>query len=82
MSSPLKSPVQPRPGRPRRGDLLSLPLIEALVQAARAGDRRRFDQCFDECFEQLWADAFRATGDAKQAEALTEQILFDVIRGR
>ena len=82
MSSPLKSPVQPRPGTPRRGDVLSSPLIEALVQAARAGDRARFDECFDHCFEQLWAHAFRTTGDAKKAEALTEQILFDVIRGR
>jgi hypothetical protein len=81
--SPQKSPVQqPLPETPGRGDVYSSPLIEALVQAARAGDRGRFDKCFDECFEELWSHAFRTTGNPKEAEALTEQILFDVIRSR
>jgi hypothetical protein len=85
VSSPLKirtQPTQPVARPAGRGDLLSLPLIDALVQAARGDDRARFDKCFDECFEELWTHAFRTTGNPKEAEALTEQILFDVIRSR
>ena len=85
VSSPLKFPQQLEP--PDTAETVQRPsepsqLIEALIQAARDGDRDRFDECFDRCFDELWTHAFRTTQDQKQAEKLTEQILFDIVRGR
>ena len=46
-----------------------------MAQAARRNDRASFDRLFDCCFGWVYAVAWRVTGDAARAEAITAQVL-------
>jgi hypothetical protein len=51
------------------------PLLDSMAQAARRNDRASFDRLFDCCFGWVYAVAWRVTGDAARAEAITAQVL-------
>ena len=58
------------------------PLIEELIDAARAGDRTTFDRLFDLWFEAVLADAQRSLGDRAGAQELTGTLLRRTLAAR
>jgi len=54
-------------------------LFDELAEAVRQQDRAGFDRLFDRCFGQVYALAWRLTGDRRRSEAITTDILRDVV---
>jgi hypothetical protein len=65
-------PAPPAKARSRRN---RQPLVEELIQAARGGDRARFDQLFDLWFDAVLAGTHRALQDRMLAQARTGELL-------
>jgi hypothetical protein len=78
--SPLKSTQLSGAAESGAAAELRSALFEELVQAAHDGDRSRFDACFDACFARLYAVAWRATQDQRRAEAMTEELMLELVR--
>jgi len=55
-------------------------ILEEIFEAARAGDRARFDRLFDVWFQAVYrATLRRVDGSRLRAELLTRQILIDCV---
>jgi hypothetical protein len=54
-------------------------LFDEFAEAVRQQDRAGFDRLFDRCFGQVYAMAWRLTGDRLRSEAITTDILRDVV---
>jgi DNA-directed RNA polymerase specialized sigma24 family protein len=51
-----------------------------LCEAARAGDRARFDQLFDSWLDLVYGAALRRSGERVRAETLTHDLLVGAIQ--
>lgn len=51
-----------------------------LCEAARVGDRARFDRLFDAWLDVVYGAALRRTGERARAEALTRSLLVGAIQ--
>jgi len=60
---------------------LTASLLTALVEAAEAGDRERFDEAFDACVERVYGLAWNVLRNRERAEAVTAQVLVDAVKG-
>lgn len=85
-SAPLESPTEPAGTlSAARRSLWSYqlqrlqPRLGPLCEAARQNDRAEFDRLFDLCFGQVYPIARRVTGDRAQAEAITAEILCELV---
>jgi hypothetical protein len=65
-------PAPPAKARSRRH---RRPLVEELIEAARAGDRARFDRLFDLWFDAVLAGTHRSLKDRTLAHARTGELL-------
>jgi hypothetical protein len=55
-------------------------ILEEIFEAARAGDRARFDRIFDVWFQAVYKSTLRRVdGSRLRAELLTRQILIDCV---
>ena len=55
-------------------------ILEEIFDAARAGDRARFDRLFDVWFQAVYRSTLRRVdGSRLRAELLTRQILIDCV---
>lgn len=54
-------------------------LFDDFSEAVRQQDRAGFDRLFDRCFGLVYALAWRLTGDRLRSEAITADILRDVV---
>jgi len=66
--------------RSKRSEAMRAAILEEICDAARAGDRARFDHLFDVWFQAVYRSTLRRVeGSRPRAELRTRQILIDCV---